>query len=244
MKIRNGYTANDGGGIWNEGLLTLTGCTIGGGDLEGNAAHSGGGIKNDVNAQVNVDSSTFSSNQATVGSPTDSGGGLFNLGAANLSNTTFNGNYAIIFGGAIYSTAGALLYLDQSTVNNNLGQFGSGISNAGTMHVTASTISGNYSDVMGGGIYNNGNLDVHTHHQRQWQQGCNNGDSGGSIYNRDVVMDTSIVNGNIRTTEGYLQWHSATLDLSTSTISGNGGQFTYSGGGIYNNGVCNWAPVP
>lgn len=239
VKIRNGYTANDGGGIWNEGLLTLTGCTIGGGDLEGNAAHSGGGIRNDVNAQLNVDSSTFSSNLAAVGYPTDSGGGLFNLGAANLSMTTFNANYAIIFGGAIYSTAGAILYLDQSMVSDNYGQFGSGISNAGSMHVTATTISGNFGDGQGGGIYNNGTLDMYTSTiSGNGSKNVSVGDAGGGIFNTgSLVIGTSIISGNISYYGGGIYNNSsATLDLSTSTISGNGGQLTYSGGGIYNKG--------
>lgn len=239
VKIRNGYTTNDGGGIWNEGLLTLTASTIGGSDVEGNAAHSGGGIKNDVNAQLNVDSSTFSNNQAVVSYPTDSGGGLFNLGAANLSKTAFNANYAIIYGGAIYSAAAAILYLDQSTVANNYGQYGSGISNTGTMHVTATAISGNFGDGLGGGIYNTSNLDIHASTiSGNGSKNVTVGDSGGGIYNAgSLVVDTSIISGNISYFGGGIYNNSsATLDLSTSTISSNGGQFTYSGGGINNKG--------
>jgi hypothetical protein len=241
VKIRNGYTANDGGGIWNEGLLTLTGCTIGGGDLEGNQAHSGGGIKNDVNAQLNADSSTFSNNMASITNSNQSGGGLFNRGAANLSKTTFSANYAHIFGGAIHSSAGAILYLDQSVVTSNSGPYGSGLSNAGTMHVTASTISDNvyYSGEQGGGIYNSGSLDVHD------SAISGNGskvvsvvDTGGGVLNSgSLVMDTSTISGNNAYDGGGIFNNAgATLELSTSTISGNGVQFTHSGGGISNHG--------
>lgn len=244
VKIRNGYTTNDGGGIWNEGLLTLTGCTIGGGDGEGNAAHSGGGIKNDVNAQLNVDSTTFSSNQASISNPNESGGGLFNRGAAYLSNTTFSGNLAIIFGGAIHSSAAAILYLDQSSVIDNYGQYGSGISNAGTLHVSASAINGNFGHTLGGGIYSTGAVDIHNSAiSGNGNKLSINGNQGGGIFNAgQLSMDTSIISGNTSYYGGgiYNNFSPAvgipTPVISTSTISGNGGQQTYSGGGIYNSG--------
>lgn len=242
VKIRNGYTTNDGGGIWNEGVLTLTACTIGGSDGEGNLAHAGGGIKNDVNAQLNVDSSTFSSNFCAGANA--SGGGLFNRGDANLSTSTFSGNYANIFGGAIYSSAGAILYLDQSVVDNNSGTFGSGIGNEGTMYITAGTISGNYGYQLGGGIYNAGTINIYA------SAISGNGDKllmnqnlGGGIFNAgQLVMETSIISGNASFYGGGIYNNFApaagvpTPKIRTSTISGNGGQLAYNGGGIFNNG--------
>jgi predicted outer membrane repeat protein len=79
----------EGGGILNNGTLTLTNCT-----LRGNAADSGGGISN--NGTLTVSNCTFSGNTAG-----DGGGGILNNGTLTVSSCTFSGNSAADEGGGI-----------------------------------------------------------------------------------------------------------------------------------------------
>ena len=94
---------DDGGAIYNNGSSTLTLNNV---TVSGNSSGGGGGIFNYATAIVN--SSTLSGNSASTG------GGLYNLATATLTNTTLSGNSATNQGGGIYN------YLDVSLVNVTL----------------------------------------------------------------------------------------------------------------------------
>jgi hypothetical protein len=136
-----------GGGINNQGTLTVTNTKITGNTAGGSGF--GGGISN--GGTLTVANSTISANSATIG------GGISNLGKLTVTGTSINGNLATATGGGIMNERFATLSVTSSTINGNSGPGGGGgISNIGVATVTNSTISANSSDVDGGGIDNAG----------------------------------------------------------------------------------------
>ncbi|MDR2016362.1 MAG: hypothetical protein LBP90_01965 [Burkholderiales bacterium] len=164
-----------GGGIYNEGTLTLTNSTVSGNTTD----RSGGGIHNDVNATLTLTNSTVSGNtttdygggifngvnatltltNSTVSDNTATdGGGIRNWGEATLTNSTVSGNTANWNGGGILNHSNATLTLINSTVSGNTASWGGGIYNDfdTTLTLTNSTVSGNTATSAGGGILNIG----------------------------------------------------------------------------------------
>ena len=157
-----------GGGIDNEGTLTLVDST-----LSSNSAFIGGAIFN--NGTLTLVNSTLSGNSAAVGGAIDNygilslanstlsdnaatfslfgGGGIDNNGTLTLTNSTLSGNSAAFSGGAIYNNYFGTLTLANSTLSGNYAAYsGGGISNTGTLTLSDSTISGNTASD-GGGVY-------------------------------------------------------------------------------------------
>jgi len=127
--VTNGTVSNDvGGGILNQGTLTLIDCTV-----SENTA--------DVGADGYGD-----------------GGGVFNEGTLALTDCTVSGNSAGDDGGGIVNTGpiadpnSGVLTLTNSTVWGNIARFGGGIWNGKTTTVTNSTVSENTAADFGGGI--------------------------------------------------------------------------------------------
>ena len=87
-----GSSASDGGGIYNAGDLTLSNST-GSGNLAGDR---GGFLLHLASGILRVSNCTITDNSARQG------GGLLNLGAATVVNTTFSANRASDSGGAIF----------------------------------------------------------------------------------------------------------------------------------------------
>ena len=104
---RGGFSS-EGGGLYNAGTATLTGCT-----LSGNLAdYPGGGIAN--SGTVTLTNCTLSGNAGGYGG----GGGVYNDGTATLTNCTLSGN-AAEFGGGILATIGGTATLTNTIVANN-----------------------------------------------------------------------------------------------------------------------------
>ncbi len=151
-----------GGGIMNRGTLTIRSTSF----RDNSTTGTGGGISNEINGMLTVDSSSFESNSAyTYYGAT--GGGLYNLGTATVRNSNLKLNSVESLGGIGISTSnsgggifnGGLLTLINSTISENsmsgsdsivenlptnLTLVGSGIYNGETMTVTNSTISSNH----------------------------------------------------------------------------------------------------
>jgi len=170
LQITKGYSAGNGGGIYNKGLLTLENTIFsdnlavaaGGGIYNSayyqggwhygtlnvldstflnNTAKDGGAIHNQ--GTVNVTGSTFYNNTAT-GAGGAHGGGIFNDNTASVTNSTFSGNYAV-YGSGIYTTSGTLLgtlTATNDTFSGNTAAFGSGIYyNTGTFQLKNSILA-------------------------------------------------------------------------------------------------------
>jgi hypothetical protein len=158
LTIANGK-ANEGGGIYNEGTLTVTNSTITDNSASGTGiAYTdtdglGGGIYND--GTLTVINSTISGNSADyIGNGSGGyGGGIYNEGSLTVTNSTIAGNSAED-GGGIDNDLGGTVTLTNSTIAGNSAENGGGIYNyEGTLTLTNSTIAGNSAED-GGGIYN------------------------------------------------------------------------------------------
>lgn len=128
-----GGVASVGGGIENQGNLTLTAVTI-----TGNAADlNGGGIYN--LGDVTVIASTIENNTVAQfhGGAIDNSSGL-----VVVVNSTISGNQSTQ-GGAIY-TGGGTVILTNSTVHDNTSSFGGGIYILGNATLHNTIVSGNH----------------------------------------------------------------------------------------------------
>jgi len=190
LTITNGYTATNsadfyvgGGGILNDGTLTLTNCTLSGNSatddgggiyndgalslnqciLSGNIASDGGagGIGNYGNSILTLNNCTLSGNSA------EWGGGVYNEeGAMTLNECTLSGNSATYDSGGIGNFGGdieAILKMNQCTLSGNSttdGGYHGGIDNYGsTLALTNCILSGN-SDIYGDGDIDNSHAAV------------------------------------------------------------------------------------
>ncbi|MGE0132868.1 MAG: choice-of-anchor Q domain-containing protein [Blastocatellales bacterium] len=118
--------ANDGGGIQNNGVLSVLDCYISGNQAGGNG---GGGILN--NGVLTVNQSTIVDNFSTF-----TGGGICQIsrGSMTVLNSTINGNFANQDGGGVTNQ---------------------GAGGAATFNCTNCTISGNTTGTLGGsGVLN------------------------------------------------------------------------------------------
>ncbi len=130
-----GGDSKNGGGIYNQGRLTVTNSVIdgnsaagkGGGIYSGHgkvtainstisgnfAGVDGGGIFNQA-ATLNVADSTLTGNSAKLG------GGIFNsYGALNTADVTVSGNSAVVSGGGIFATPGANSTLNGTVITSS-----------------------------------------------------------------------------------------------------------------------------
>jgi hypothetical protein len=229
MTVSNGHSPDvsnftgvsrgvDGGGIFNQGTLTLTNVTVsgnqaGGGtdgsiSTDGSGGH-GGGILN--HGTLTLTDSAISGNHAGDGSADatgGSGGGIYNDGTLNLTDSTVGGNRA---------------------GSGGLGGRGGGIFNTGTLTLTNAAISGNVSGGGrdgrggdGGGILNGNELTIiNSTIIGNFSGGGHFGDagSGGGIYNTGA---TSLTNSSVSENQS-----------GKGSAGGRGGH----GGGIYNAGA-------
>jgi hypothetical protein len=143
LSFVHGDTATSGGGILNNGTLTITNATFDG-NTATSATSDGGGISNQggVLTMTNV---TFAGNTATR-----SGGGIKNSGGTlTVINTTFAGNTATQTGGGIDSGGGAVA-IANTTFFSNTANAGGGIFNGSPLNITNATFSGNSAFVASG----------------------------------------------------------------------------------------------
>ena len=201
LSIIQGHTGFDaehyGGGIYNRGSLTVIRCNVIGNTAAGGG---GGGIYNYLGT-LNVLSSTVSDNYADTG-----GGGVYNtFGTVTVENSTVSDNRATNGGGGggIYSL-GVRLTVQSSTLSGNLARQGGGIysrHDGGSLQtiVVNSTISGNSTDLGGGGIYN-GRGGIELRHCTITDNTAPTGLGGGVASLADVLTETlvqsSIIAGN------------------------------------------------
>ena len=149
-------------------------------------------------------------------SPTDRGGGIYNLlSTLTVADSILSGNSASGLGGGIESEAGTLTVIN-STLSGNSAFDGGGIWSNGPLTVTNSTLSGNSangSGAAGGGIYNSGTATV----------------TGSPLSGNVAAAGGGVLNDNV-----------GTMTLVNSTLSGNSavlsGAGTGLGGGIYTEG--------
>jgi len=150
LSITAGNNPQSGGGIVNDGTLTITNSTISGNQTAG----IGGGVYN--NGTLALTNTTISGNQST-----DSGGGIYNqIGATlTLSNTTIANNTGGEFGGGLYNDGG--LTAINSTIAANTASIAGGgaVFGSGAQTLANTLVSGNSAEVdadVAGSFTNNG----------------------------------------------------------------------------------------
>jgi hypothetical protein len=196
-------------------IVSISGVTVtggrGGGTSAGSVENSGGGIFNA--GTLTLRDAVISNNSTRNQGP--GGGGIFNAGGATLTlincivsgNTAGGGNIqesALVAGGGIRNASSALLTLSDTTISNNWAQVGGGIWNNGTLNVTGSTFVGNSAGV---GISTTAVL------------------QGGAIYAGSGQSSGRITNStffnNGAKTNGAAIANGGTLDVTHSTFAGN-----------------------
>src|SRR5262249_16416946 len=136
---------NVGGGIANDGTLTLSNVTV----SANYAAPRGGGIYNGSSGTLTLSDSRVSGN-----STTNAGGGIFNVGTMTIENSAVSGNGSTdADGGGVYNVG--TLTINHSTLwgNGSVGAFGGAVRNDGVLMIEQSTLSGNTADA-GGAVFN------------------------------------------------------------------------------------------
>jgi CSLREA domain-containing protein len=135
VTITGNHGPSHAGGIFNDGTLTMVDTAI-----VGNTSYAGGGMFNHGDATIR--SSTIADNSAT-----GDAGGIFNSGTLLLENSTLSGNTAAGTGGALYSWQGdatirfTTMTLNEAVVGSGIAGRGDGVSATAT--VTASIVAGN-----------------------------------------------------------------------------------------------------
>jgi hypothetical protein len=170
LTITGGNSASDnGGGLSNDGWLSLIGCTVSGNSAGG----GGGGLSN--TGTLNLTNCTVSGNSTSA-----NGGGLSNTGTLGLIGCTVSGNSAGGGGGGV--SCFGMVDLINCTVSGNSagGGGGGGVSNAGTIALTNCTVSGNSAGAGGGGIRNIATLTLNN-------SIVANSATGGDIYNHGTI---------------------------------------------------------
>jgi predicted outer membrane repeat protein len=150
-------TISFGGTITIGNAVTLDGSTS-----QGHVTLDGGGAQQlfVVNSGVTVGLTTLTLSNgyafADGGTPSENcGGAIYNDGTVTVTNSTFSGNHAYNFGGAICSGSGTVTVFNSTFSGNGGGSGGGAIYNDSTVIVTNSTFSGNLAGAdAGGAIFN------------------------------------------------------------------------------------------
>ena len=152
--ISDNTTTGEGSGIFSQGTLTVTGSTIS--DNATTGFDGSGGIFS--NGTLTINNSTISDN--TTEGDNSPGGGIFGSGPITISNSTVSGNTTTgedSSGGGIISFD--TLVVSNSTISGNTttgdDSNGGGILSVGPLIVSNSTISGNTTtgnNTIGGGV--------------------------------------------------------------------------------------------
>lgn len=267
VTAQNGASDDSGGGIYNDGTLTLEDCT-----LSDNSAGNGGGMHNSATATLM--NSMLSHNSATAisasgggiangdattptatltlqgctltGNSAHSGGGLDNYGTATLMNSMLSDNFATrrpsSSGGGIANADAATLTLESVTLSGNSARRGGGVDTRGTATLTDSMLTNNAAvGGLGGGIANSGTAtlinSMLTDNSAAGGGGGGIANSGAGTLTATLTLDGCKLTGNSAKSGGAL-YSDGNATVAQCTLSNNSATGDHaSGGGIYNGGT-------
>jgi hypothetical protein len=211
----NSGAAADGGGVLNNGLLTLNNDVITINTVPGAALSGGGVASSGAAAQLTVTNCTVANNSAF-----DGGGIGVVSGSATITGATITNNRGTAGGeGAGVSNQGTTSIANSTIAGNEIlgaGSTGGGIENigSGVLTVTGSTVVGNTSQERGAGIRNAG--------------------TSAAIINCTIVNNVVLsgTGGGISSSAGALTVDDSTVTGNTdvSTAATNAGGISFTGG--------------
>lgn len=219
LTVRNGRESEEhGGGIRNDGTLTLTNSTV-----SGSSAGRDTGCRTDDSALL-----------------CSEGGGIWNAGTLTLTDSTVSGNSAH-FGGGIANRGGQLTLIESDVLTGSaegcrgvgavVCSGGGGIWNSGTLTMLDSTVSGSTAD-WGAGVYNRDALRL----TRSSVSGNSAGFDGGGLLNFEMLtlIETTVADNAAGQSGGGIANEAGTLEVQSSTLSGNTAASV--GGALFNPG--------
>ena len=272
-----GNVAVEGGGLWSSGSMTVRNTSITGNTATGDDAdHGGGGVFNQggltvlLNTTVRNNSATGASGSGggvfhnggstriqggTIEGNTASraGGGLEAAtgGAVALADVDFTGNStgsAPGNGGAVHVTAGTVTAVGGTVSGNTAASEGGGFwSNAGfTMRVegttfTNNTAAGDDATNGGGALFNNGGMLVVENVMIMNNSATGTSGSGGGVFNDGgmLAIIASTIEGNTANRAGGgVETAGGNVEITDTDINGNdAGTAPGNGGGVHIGGA-------
>lgn len=224
LTITGGSLSSSGGGIWNNGNLTLSRVEIVGNVSLDAVAGGGGGIYNNAPGNLTIVDSVVRDNQ-TTGS--GDGGGMRNGGTATIVRSLFAGNRSRNGGGIINIPTPASVTVHESAFIDNVASGGDGggfnNNNGSSSSFFNVTFSRNVTTEDGGGLYHfSGTSSVHQSTfagNRADSDGNGFGEGGGLAANAALGLTGSVFSGNFEGSGG------ATVDcgggLMITSMGGN-----------------------
>jgi predicted outer membrane repeat protein len=208
----NTATGTNGGAIWSDGPITISG-----GAITGNSADDNGGAiyLTGASATLNITGTTITGNSTAT---------------------------AATGGGAIYALNSPALTISGATIDSNTGKIGGGLyltGVTGTSTFTNTSISSNISSTgHAGGIYSNSALSLNNCTINNNTVTDASSDGGGLyLTGGSATITGGTVSGNSsRNGAGIYMQTSSTLNATGTTINYNTGNSAGSGGGIYDSG--------
>ncbi|HWX83247.1 MAG TPA: FG-GAP-like repeat-containing protein, partial [Xanthobacteraceae bacterium] len=220
------HGVNDGTLLLTNGQLTVNGNVTIEGDINGDNA-----------PDITIDGQGISRDLDITG------------GNVTIDGLTITGGYASLHGGGVslgYGGNGpANVSISHSVIANNQSVFGGGISvdQGDALSLSNSVVSGNYAYLVGGGIANQGALQMRDTAVLGNKSGYIGGGVANSYYGTLTVVNSTIANnqithsvaGPLYDSAGGGLYNAGSAALVNTTIANNTG--AYAGGGIYNSEV-------
>jgi len=220
--VLGNYDTNTGYSTYESIISTIQNSTF----EDNHSGADGGAIYND-SGTLNIDNVIFRGNYSENGS----GGAIYNYGAlsntdpntgysiitsitSTIQNSTFENNHSGADGGAIYNDSGTLNISD-STFTENYSESGQGgaISNSGgALNISGSTFTGNYSAIGGGGAINNSGISARIDPNTGYSI---NESITSTIQNSTFDTNHAVNDG------GAIYNYGGTLNINDSTFTGN-----------------------
>lgn len=197
----------------------------------GGSAAWGGAVYVQRDIRLYVQDSYFKDNYAS-----DKGGAIIHYGGSTddtfiVTNSTFVGNDAIDWGGAVGAKGARPVFTDDTFIDNYGGDYGGAIYGANDVFVTGSTFTGNDALEMGGGVYASDSAYVY---HSYFADNTAVGTGGGAVvaYDAYLTVEDSDFVGNYAYAGGALYNEAPdTIRIVRSTFVDNGAE--YYGGAIY-----------
>ena len=219
LTITKGQVENKGGAIVNwKGTLAISGSRF-----IRNSAEQGGAIYNA--GELSISGSSLNHNSALNHHPTrrpETGGAVFNADGGELSiiNSSFSGNRADAYGGAIHN-GGELIIINSSFTGNGGASNGGAVLNAygGELRIATSSFTDNWAQYRGGAIYSRGGKLSIT--SASFSDNRAYGDEGGAVVNEgELSITRSSFTDNSAATGGAI-YNRGELSIASASFSGN-----------------------